>query len=135
MHFQRRLSPQSKVDLIPMIDVVFQLVVFFMLTSTFIQTPGISLTLPGSETAEPVVMSKMVITLVSEEEVYLNKEQYTLAGLDTALSGLDDEVRKEVQSLVIEGDQDVSYSLMVKAMDVLRTHGFEAVNLRTREEE
>ena len=46
MRFRRRLTPEARVDLIPMIDVVFQLVVFFMVSSTFMLTPGIKLALP-----------------------------------------------------------------------------------------
>ena len=63
MRFKRRLSTQSTPNLIPMIDVVFQLVVFFMVSTTFIITPGISLVLPSSQTAESVAMSKLVITV------------------------------------------------------------------------
>ena len=46
MHFKQRLKPSVKADMVPMIDVVFQLVIFFMVSSTFIQTPGISIVLP-----------------------------------------------------------------------------------------
>ncbi len=134
MHFRRRLTPQTKVDLIPMIDVVFQLVVFFMVTSTFIQTPGIALTLPGSTTAERVVMNRLVITLAGEEEIYLNKDRYTLEGLEKALGRLDSKDKEEIRSIVIEGDQGVSYALMVRVMDVLRRRGFEGVSLRTRDD-
>ena len=72
MRFKRRLMPQANVDLVPMIDVVFQLVIFFMVSTTFILTPGISLVLPGSTTSEPVVMTKFVVTVISENEIYLN---------------------------------------------------------------
>ena len=74
MQFRRRLKPQVNVNLVPMIDVVFQLVIFFMVSSTFILTPGISIIFPASTTSEPVVMSKLVVTVVSREEVYFNKE-------------------------------------------------------------
>ena len=82
MRFKRRLMPQAVVDLVPMIDVVFQLVIFFMVSSTFILTPGISLVLPGSSTSEPVAMSRLVVTIISENEIYLNKEKYNISGLD-----------------------------------------------------
>jgi len=135
MRFKRRLATRTNVDLIPLIDVVFQLVVFFMVTSTFILTPGISLVLPKSTTSEPVAMTKLVVTIVSEEEIYLNKEPYTLQGLNEVLTELSEVERDAVKTLVIEGDSTVSYSLMVKVLDVLRLNGFKGVNLRTIEEE
>ena len=134
MRFKRRLKPTATVELVPMIDVVFQLVVFFMVSSTFILTPGISLTLPESSTAEPVVMGKLVVTIVTEEEIYLNKEEYSLSALDSALEGLkEQEGREKIRTVVVEADRSVSYSLMVKVLDTLRRGGFDGVNLRMRD--
>lgn len=135
MQFKRRLKPTATVDIVPLIDVVFQLVVFFMVSSTFILTPGISLTLPDSSSAEPVVMSRLVVTIISEDEIYLNRDGYSLGNLDEALetfAGTED--ASKVQTVVVEGDHTVSYSLMVHVLDRLRTHGFEGVNLRMRED-
>jgi biopolymer transport protein ExbD len=132
MRFRRKLSTNATVDLIPMIDVVFQLVVFFMVSSTFILTPGISLVLPQSETSEPVVMTRLVVTVVARDEVYLNKDEYTLAGLDGALEAMAEEEQEEIKTVVIEGDREVSYSLMIEVLDVLRRNGYKGVNLRTR---
>ena len=134
MQFKRRLSPESKVDLIPMIDVVFQLVIFFMVTSTFMMTPGIHLILPSSTTAEPVVMTEMVITISSQEEIYINKDKYTLQEFSDALGNLSESDREDIESVVIEGDQGVAYSLMIKVLDQLRLNGFSQFSLKLREE-
>jgi len=133
MRFRRRLSIRTTVDLIPLIDVVFQLVIFFMVSTTFILTPGISIELPGSTTAEPVVMSKMIVTIVSRDEIYLNKDRYNIRELDGVLSALSQEEKAKIKTVVIEGDESVSYSLMIEVLDVLRKNGFRGVNLRTRE--
>ena len=133
MRFKRRLMPQANVDLVPMIDVVFQLVIFFMVSTTFILTPGISLVLPGSKTSEPVVMTKFVVTVVSEDEIYLNKNKYTLSGLDNKLESMTTAEKQEVKTVVVEGDRTVSYDLMIKVLDVLRKNGFKGVNLKTRD--
>ncbi len=133
MRFKRRLMPQAVVDLVPMIDVVFQLVIFFMVSSTFILTPGISLVLPGSSTSEPVAMSRLVVTIISENEIYLNKEKYNISGLDKKLTSLSSEEKKKIRTVVVEGDRAVSYNLMIEVLDVLRKNGFKGVNLKTRE--
>jgi len=135
MEFRRHLSTRANVDLVPMIDVVFQLVIFFMLSSTFIQTPGISLVLPESKTAEPVVMTRLVVTIVSRDEVYLNKEPYDLEGLSEALRGLSEKEKDQIETAVIEGDRTVSYSVMVEVLDILRANGFRGVNLKLTERE
>ncbi len=130
MRFKRRLHTSVKVDLVPMIDVVFQLVIFFMVSSTFIITPGIPLTLPKSSTAEPVAMSKLVITLHSREEVYINKSRYTLEEASQLLSEMGTEKREEIKSVVLEGDRDLPYDLIVSVLDILRERGFSAINLK-----
>jgi biopolymer transport protein ExbD len=134
MKFQRRLKPQATVDLVPMIDVVFQLVVFFMVSTTFIITPGIGLTFPASTTAEPVVMTKMVVTVKSREEIYLNQERLNISLLGERLNAIstgaeDPELER---TIILEGDKEVPYSLIIEVLDVLRKNGFQDVNLKTR---
>ena len=133
MQFRRRLKPQVNVNLVPMIDVVFQLVIFFMVSSTFILTPGISIIFPASTTSEPVVMSKIVVTVVSREEVYFNKEKYGIRELDEKLSSITEEERSDIKTVVLEGDRGISYSLLIEVLDMLRRNGFKGINLRTRE--
>ena len=135
MRFRRSLTTRTNVELIPLIDVVFQLVVFFMVATTFILTPGISLVLPGSETSEPVVMTKLVVTVISRDEIYLNKERYDIINFEKRLTTLTEEEKEEIKTVVIEGDESVSYTLMVNVLDALRKSGFKGVNLKTREPE
>lgn len=136
MRFQRRLKPQATVDIVPMIDVVFQLVIFFMVSSTFIVTPGIALTFPAAATSEPVAMTKLVVTVVSRDELYLNQERYDIPALSKKLAELKETVSEgeaEVQrTVVLEGDKEIPYRLLIEVLDVLRTNGYKAVNLKTR---
>ena len=127
------MKPQVNVNLVPMIDVVFQLVIFFMVSSTFILTPGISIIFPSSTTSEPVVMSKLVVTVVSREEVYFNKEKFEIRELDEKLSSITEEERSDIKTVVLEGDRGISYSLLIEVLDLLRRNGFRGINLRTRE--
>jgi len=62
MKFRRRLSPNVNLNLVPMIDIVFQLIIFFMVATTLSISPGIPIALPASTTAEQVVMTKLVVT-------------------------------------------------------------------------
>lgn len=132
MRFRRRLTFETAPNLIPLIDVVFQLVIFFMVATTFVITPGISLVLPSSATADPVAMTRLVVTVASREEIYFNKERHDIASLNQRLSEITAKEREEVKSVVLEGDRSVSYSLLVEVLDALRRNGFKAINLRMR---
>ena len=137
MKFQRRLQPQSRVDLVPMIDVIFQLVVFFMVSTTFIVTPGIGIIFPASATSEPVVVSKMVVTVVSRDEIYLNKDRYDMNGLSQRLAEMSleetDLEGNAKKTVLLEGDQGMPYQLLMEVFDLLRKNKFYAVNLKTRD--
>ena len=137
MKFRRRLQPQVRADLVPLIDVVFQLVVFFMVSSTFIVTPGIVLTFPASSTSEPVVMTRLIITVASRDEIYLNMEKHDIPELSKRLARLKEEETEEgadiQKTVVIEADKEVPYRLLVEILDVLRKNGYKGVNLKMRE--
>ena len=133
MRFRRKLQLRTTLDLVPLIDVVFQLIIYFMVATTFILTPGISLLLPRSTTSEPVAMTRLVVTILSRGESYLNKERYDLRGLDGRLRAISKVEKEKVKTIIIEGDSDVPYSLMVDVLDILRNNGFKGVNLRTRQ--
>ena len=133
MRFRRRLSPDTSVNMVPMIDVVFQLIIYFMVYTTIIITPGISLILPTSTTAEPTIMSKLVITVASREEIYFNKERHTMESFSRRLSQVSAKEREEIKTVVLEGDRSISYALLVEILDALRRSGFKGINLRTRQ--
>jgi biopolymer transport protein ExbD len=132
MRFRRRLASDTGLNMVPMIDVVFQLIIFFMVATTIIITPGIALVLPSSATAEPTAMSRLVVTVVSREEVYINKERYNMRSLNARLAGVTAKERAEIKSVVLDGDRAISYSLLVEVLDALRRNGFKAINLRMR---
>ncbi|RKX74071.1 MAG: biopolymer transporter ExbD [Spirochaetes bacterium] len=136
MRFERRMRPEVRVDLVPLIDVVFQLVIFFMVSTTFILTPGISLTFPAAATAEQVAMTRLVITVASRNEIYLNKEKLDIKTLNERLSEMQKQIEESGKdttiTAVIEADKDIPYSLMIEVLDSLRRNGFKGVNLKTR---
>lgn len=131
---RRRLKPSVNADMVPMIDVVFQLVIFFMISSTFIQVPGIALTLPESETAEQVTVSELIVTIADNESVYLNDEQMTFEAADAVLKNYTSQQREALSGVIVEGDKSVSYEAMVKCLDLLRRNGFEQIGLEMRTE-
>lgn len=131
MRFERRLKPQVNVDLTPLIDVVLQLIIFFMISSVFKTAPGIDMDLPDSGTARSVALTEVTLTLVNDQEIFVNKRPADLVTLDAVLkSQIGDTVLEEL-SVTLEGNSAVSYQTLVSVLDVLRANGIEGVNLRT----
>jgi len=82
----RRLQTRNEINVTPLIDVILQLIIFFMITTTFRSAPGISLDLPQSKTAQKVASSSVLqVRVFSNDEIYVNKNKTSLAGLRTIL--------------------------------------------------
>ena len=131
MEFERRLKPQVNVDLVPMIDIVFQLVVFFMLSSTLVSRDAITVDLPSSTTADQIVTESVSLIVRSSDELVLNGVRYTLAELDAALAS--DADRLIPGAISIEAAADEAYGTLIAVLDLLRRNGVEAAGLITRE--
>ena len=125
-------SSGATVDLIPMIDVVFQLILFFLVSTTFAILPAMSVKLPSSETAEGASFDSITITAQTNGTIWFNDTKVSLEELETTLSNFDTgEVEKSKFPIMLEADEMVTNGTIVKIFDVLRKAGFSAVNLRT----
>jgi biopolymer transport protein ExbD len=133
MRFRRPIPARAIVDLVPMIDVVFQLILFFLVSTTFAILPGITLQLPESASAEPTAMTRLAVAVVSADEVYLNDDRLTLAELPSKLAELSPMERAEIKSVTLEADTSIPYGLTIDVLDVLRLAGFRGINLHTLE--
>jgi len=133
MKFKRKLETRAVVDLVPMIDVVFQLILFFLVSTTFAVLPGISLDLPHSTTAESTRTNGITITVGADGALFVNAQPVKIEGLDAALEGLSTTEPKDSIPVSLEADAAVANGTIVKVLDSLRRTGFTGVNLRTRE--
>jgi len=127
--------PQKKgrgliINVTSLIDVMFLLLIFFMVTSTFKNQPAINLVLPRSATATETVDTPTVIYLTSTGQVYLN---------DTLLA--DEEVERTLAQLhaasgeermVLRADENASHGDVVELIDTIKQSGFTRVSLSAR---
>lgn len=125
-------SSGASVDLIPMIDVVFQLILFFLVSTTFAILPAISVNLPSSQTAEGASFDSITITLETNGNIWFNESKVTMVELESTLLAFDTgSTEKSKYPIMLEADEMVTNGTIVKIFDVLRRAGFSAVNLRT----
>lgn len=133
MKFNRRLEPRAMIDLVPMIDVLFQLILFLFVSTTFAVLPGINLNLPQSTTAEGTRTNGITITVSADGNLFVNADKVPIESLDAALQSLSVSVPKETVPVSLEADALVPNGTIVKILDSLRRTGFTGVNLRTKE--
>ena len=120
--------------MIPLIDIVFQLILFFLVSTTFALLPGITVNLPQSATAEESQVAGLVITLSADGGLWLNDQSVTLQQLDQQLAAFDTQtILRQEYPVQLEADAQVTNGVIVGIFDLLRKNGFSTVNLRTME--
>jgi len=123
---QRQRRPGLRMELSPLIDCIFQLLIFFMLSSTFL-TPSIKLTLPTAEAGSVSAIDKIMVTLSSDDTIYINKQQVTFETLGPEIRRLLQDSDEKI--ITIRGDSDINFSAFVRALDIAKQNGAVNVNI------
>ena len=128
MKFRRQVEfERGQLDIAPLIDVVFLLLIFFMLTSSYIFQPGIKINLPRAVTSEVIQEKNLVITIGAEGLIYLNQHLISLKQLKANL----EKAAKEDRPLLIKADREASLGKVVQIWDLSREAGLGQINIAT----
>lgn len=139
MHLQSRSKEEPEINLTSLIDVVLLLLVFFMVSTSFVRESEINLSLPESgarsEPAAAVESLEIGITQTGNYAVngrqLVNNERRTLRlALERAIDGRPPEQRGQVE-VFIRADASVDFQAVVTAMDVAGQLGFVDINIAT----
>ena len=130
MEFEGREKIRTHLNIAPLIDVVFLLLIFFMLSSHFVTQPGIKITLPTAVTAKLHSEEDIVISITEDNDLYLNKEQVTLDGLLDKLRIKIGEAKKK--TIIIKADEKIDLGLAVKIMDIAKQAEAEGLVISTK---
>ena len=110
-----------QIDMAPLIDVVFLLLIFFMLTFA-IQGQGLAISLPEGEETEKVEKD-IIVKIDRNNKIYLNDRQIEIDSLGAALG--EDLLRRSDKMVVIDSAPKVKYELFARVLDVSREAGAE----------
>lgn len=119
MEFERPKRIQMGLDISPLIDVVFQLLLFFMLSSNFVSESGFKLNLPRAETAMAQEEKTPVVVFIDDKErIFVDQEEI---GLDQLARVLDSEFQsRQSKTVVLKADETVPMGVVVRVMDLAR---------------
>ncbi|HDP16288.1 MAG TPA: hypothetical protein ENN16_00370, partial [Candidatus Omnitrophica bacterium] len=104
---------KGHLDIAPLIDCVFLLLIFFLLTSNFIFQPGIKINLPKAVTSEVVQENTIVITVTADNRFYLNESPITFLELKDKLKS----ASARNKPILIKADRDVGLGKVVSVWD------------------
>jgi len=125
-----RLSLRSiepvPLDIAPLIDCVFQLLLFFMLSSNFVLYPGIRVTLPKASTSKPLAASNLVISLTKDHLIYWDQEVVTMKDLRQKLKAAGGN-----KPVLIHADKHAYVDKLIELWDLCRDAGYREVHIAT----
>lgn len=130
MQFKRQPLEPADVNITPLIDVVFLLLIFFMVSTTF-PNQQISLNLPTASTAEPQRDPQpqvSVLSLFADGRILFNEQE------QTSLKALEAELAQQpaLEALLIQAESTTEHQQLVSALDLARRLGVEKVRLATQ---
>ncbi|MFZ7111081.1 MAG: ExbD/TolR family protein [Desulfatiglandales bacterium] len=126
MRFRKRKEEDVNLGIAPLIDIVFLLLIFFMVTSHFDVASGVRIRLP--RVAQKIIDQKdQRITLVMAEsgQAYLEGDAVDMTVLEQKLKELVQE--KGLLHLVLQADKEVRHGTVVQAMDIAKTAGVKSI--------
>ncbi|MEZ4271994.1 MAG: biopolymer transporter ExbD [Myxococcota bacterium] len=132
MQFRNRRKRRgvTEVNLTPLIDIVFQLLIFFLITTTFVQNPGIEVQLPKASSKPVVTEAENVIIGVTKEGLFV-QDGKALA-IDELRERLVSHLKQRPNAmLVVQADTNTPHGKVVEVMDVARDVGFKQLAIAT----
>ncbi len=120
-------TDESEVNLTPMLDVVFIMLIFFIVTASFVKESGIDITRPPAATAERKEKGNILVAITSKNQIWIDRRQVDPRALRANIERLHAE--NPHGTVVIQADEESKNKLLVLVMDAARLAGVKSVSL------
>ena len=133
MNLRRETSDDVEVNLTPLIDVVFLLLIFFMVSTTFIRQSEISLTLPeASSDVPPEEFERVEVAVDKSGQYFVNGKALVNSKLETLKQGIEDVARNfDDPAIVVSADAEATHQSVITILDAARQLGYVRLTFAT----
>jgi len=129
MEIERR-NIQINLQIAPLIDIIFNLLLFFMLTYQITRDPGIKITLPQAHTAKLQDEEKIIVFVNKNNEIFLNEKK---TSIDELKSELEKRLKlSQKKTVILKADEKINLGLAVKVMDIAKQANAEGIVISSR---
>ncbi|KKO18504.1 MAG: hypothetical protein DCC43_11085 [Candidatus Brocadia sp.] len=125
MRFREKRVTKSIINLTPMVDMLFLILLFFLVTSSFMEQPNIKLELPSTKYASTSKLEERVLTISQEGKLFFQNEPVERKDLISVLKSAFS--RQDDKTLVLRADKNVSYGVIVDVMDAAKGAGLRRI--------
>jgi biopolymer transport protein ExbD len=124
---RKREQEESEVNLTPMLDVVFIMLIFFIVTASFVKEAGIDVSRPPAATAERKERGNILVAITENDQIWIDRRQVDPRAMRANIERLYAE--NPQGSVVIQADKNSKNGLLVQVMDAARLAGVKNVSL------
>ena len=118
---------EAGIDLTPMLDIVFIMLIFFIVTSSFIKESGISVERPSAASAAEQPKGNILIAVSADGEIWIDRKQVDIRAVRSAVERM--RLDQPDSTVVVQADKDARSGLVIRVMDQAKLAGVEAVAL------
>jgi len=129
MNLSEKPPRKVGINLTPLIDVLFILIIFFTVSSTFMEQPGIELKLPEAESSQSHTAQKVIVYVDKDQNLFLNDDPVTIENLAESVESLIS--AQTDKSVVLNADTEVTHGIIIEIMDHLRKQGIYKIVVST----
>ena len=129
--YKRREEEESEINITPMMDIVFIMLIFFIVTTSFIKETGIDPNRPEAETAKRAELGNILIAVAPNDRIWMNKAPIELEAVKIMMELAHAE--NPESSVVIVADELASTGLVLDVMDQIRLSGISKISLSAKE--
>ena len=120
-HNRNNGSPDSDINLTPMLDVVFIMLIFFVVTTSFVKESGVEINRPRAQTAQQQEKASILIAIRPNGEIWIEGRSVDVRAVRANIERLRAEFPEG--QVVIQGDREAQIGLLVRVMDQVRLAG------------
>lgn len=128
--FERRKRADTNLNIAPLIDIVFLLLIFFVLSSHFVSHKGFKVKLPKAVHAQTQKNEEVTIFISKDGEILLNDRKVILENLTGALKAKLKESKSK--TVIIKADEEINLGLAVKVMDIAKEANADGLVISTK---
>jgi biopolymer transport protein ExbD len=124
---RNRNKPESEVNLTPMLDVVFIMLIFFIVTASFVKEAGIDVNRPNAATSERKEKGNILVAISADNQIWIDRRQVDPRALRANIERMHAE--NPLGSVLIVADEESKHKLLVQVMDAARSAGVTDVSI------
>ncbi|MBI2337341.1 MAG: biopolymer transporter ExbD [Deltaproteobacteria bacterium] len=131
MVFRKKKREEEAINPTPLVDVMFNLLIFIIITAQYTNIQALKVNLPKSQVGTQIEKTeKIVIGVTQQEEIFLNERPVDMSGLEAALAPLG---KKQIQPAVfIQADEGSTTGKLVTIMDLVSKAGLNKISIETK---